>query len=74
MDFGFILEGFWVPNSHFFRYFSLSFSGFIFRSIFLQFFVDFWSLETLKIELPPARELNFNKIDAFHFITNLIQK
>ena len=74
MDFGFILEGFWVPNSHFFRYFSLSFSGFIFGSIFLQFFVDFWSLETLKIELPPAREHNFDKIDVFHFIANFDPK
>ena len=64
MDFGSILEGFWAPNSHFFRCFSLSFFGFIFGLIFLRFFVDFWPLETLKIELPPARELNFDKIDG----------
>ena len=74
MDFGSILEGFWAPNSHFFRYFSLSIFGFIFGSIFVRFFVDFWPLETLKIELPPARELNFDKIDVFHFITNFDPK
>ena len=74
MDFGSILEGFWAPNSHFCRCFSLSFFGFIFGWIFLRFFVDFWSLETLKIELPPAREHNFDKIDVFHFIANFDPK
>ena len=74
MDFGSILEGFWAPNSHLFRYFPLSFFGFIFGSIFLWFFVDFWSLETLKFVLPPAREHNFDKIDVFHFIANFAPK
>ena len=68
MDFWSILGGIWAPNLDFFRYFSLSFFGFIFGSIFLWFCVDFGRLESLILVLPPAREHNFYKIDVLGFV------
>ena len=60
----------WSHVGHFLGHFWVSFWHLNLRSPLRRFFVDFWSLETLKIELPPARELNFDKIDVFHFIAN----
>ena len=68
MDFWCILEGFWAPNLHFFRYFALSCFGLIFGSIFFRFFVGFGGLGTLKIAISPRREHDFYKIDVFEKI------
>ena len=63
-----ISGGFWVPNLDFFRYFSLSFFGTVYGSIFFRFFVDFGPLESLILVLPPARELNFHKIHVLGIV------
>ena len=63
-----ISGGFCVPNLDFFRYFSLSFFGIVFGSIFFRFFADFGPLESLILVLPPARELNFHKIHVLGII------
>ena len=57
-----ISGGFRAPNLDFFRYFSLSFFGIVYGSIFFRFFVDFGPLESLILVLPPAREFNFHEI------------
>ena len=65
LDIGSILGGFWASNSHFFRYFSLSFFDLIFGSIFVGFLMEFWPLETLKIVTFFRKNVDFYQIDVF---------
>ena len=62
------------PKIDIFAEIFLSFFRSYFASIFGWFFVDFKCFETLKIVLPPARELNFYKIAVFALSPKIHQK
>ena len=74
MDFGHHFRRLFGSKNSKFPYFFLSFFGLFFELIFLGFFVDFLSLESLKIVLPPRRELNFYKIGVFVLSSKIDQK
>ena len=74
LDFGLHFRGFLAPKIQNFDGFFLSFFESFFGFIFFGFFVDFLSLESLKIVLPPRRELNFYKIGVFVLSSKIDQK
>ena len=64
-DLGAILGGFGRPKWRSKSIFDKFFGSFFRMRLQHRFWIVFWRLRTLKIELPPRREHDFHKIDVF---------